>query len=97
MTSAFVVLGGTSGVLGIIATVIMIGRGIFKQVNATEELTRQVKALTESVNELQRTLAKHDVRISVLEDRVSRLCTCRYSVVRCGYRSVSVLLSSCWA
>lgn len=67
-----VALGGAGGVIAVLAAIIMIGRGIFKQVSATEDLAEAVKGLTSTVTELQRTLNGHETRLSVLEDRIKR-------------------------
>jgi hypothetical protein len=70
--NAFVVLGGAGGVVAALTAVIVIGRGIFRQVSATEDNTDALKALTGRVEALSQTTNGHETRLAVLEDRVRR-------------------------
>lgn len=72
MVDVLVVLGGTGGVLAALAAVITIGRGIFRQVNATEDNTDALNKLSAEVAGLSRTSNGHETRLTVLEDRVMR-------------------------
>ena len=72
MATVLASLGATSGILAVITGIIVIGRGIFRQVNATEDLTKTVGTLIQSVNELKTVLGGHETRISILEDRLKR-------------------------
>ena len=54
-------------------TLIAIGRGIFKQISATEENTVAVKDLTAHVARLENLYQGHETRIAILEDRVKRV------------------------
>lgn len=65
-------LGGIGGILAVLTAIIYIGRGVFRQVNATEQLTSAVAELSKTVRELQGTLGSHETRITVLEDRLNR-------------------------
>lgn len=65
-------LGGVGGILAVLAAIIVIGRGIFKQVSVTEDLAEAVKGLTTAVSEVQRSINGHETRIAVLEDRLKR-------------------------
>ncbi len=65
--STFVILGGTGGALAALAAVITIGRGIFRQVSATEDNTAALNALSAKVDALAGTSSGHETRISVLE------------------------------
>lgn len=67
-----IALGGSSGVIVLLTAFIVIGRGIFKQVSATEENTVAVRELASSVGELKNMFNNHEVRIAVLEDRATR-------------------------
>jgi hypothetical protein len=69
MSSLVVLIAGIFTLLG---TVVIVGRGIFRQVNAVQENTDAVKALTAKVEGLFKQFADHETRISVLEDRIHR-------------------------
>lgn len=64
--------GGLGGVLVLLTAIVVIGRGIFRQVNAVEENTDAVKNLTAEVTNLKTVYNNHETRISILEDRVKR-------------------------
>lgn len=74
MATWLVAIGGLGGLVILLSTVVIIGRGIFKQVNATEENTTAVKDLTKGMTEIKGMLSNHETRIAVLEDRARRLC-----------------------
>ena len=67
-----VILSSSGGILAFISAIIFLGRGIFKQVNATEDNTEAVKQLTTEVTALKNGFNGHEVRITVLEDRDRR-------------------------
>ena len=64
--------GGVGGFLTLLSVVVVIGRGIFRQVNAVEELTTAVRNLTAQMQSLRDLHNNHETRISVLEDRIKR-------------------------
>jgi hypothetical protein len=66
------VMEGIGGFIVLISTIVVIGRGIFRQVTVTEENTTAVKDLTTSVGELKAMYQSHETRIAVLEDRMKR-------------------------
>lgn len=70
--NALIAVGGFGGLVVLLSAIIVIGRGIFKQVNATEENTTAVNNLTTVVGEMKGMLSNHETRISVLEDRAKR-------------------------
>lgn len=70
--NALVAIGGLGGLVVLLSAIIVIGRGIFKQVNATEENTLAVQNLTKEVADMKAMYANHETRISVLEDRLKR-------------------------
>lgn len=66
------IMGGLGGILLLLTTIIVIGRGIFRQVNATEENTAAVRELAASVAELKNMYNDLNTRMAVLEDRIKR-------------------------
>lgn len=70
--SVLIIISGFSGLVVLLSAVVVIGRGIFKQVNATEENTTSVRELTKGISEIKAMLSNHETRISVLEDRAKR-------------------------
>ena len=70
--NTLIAIGGFGGVVILLGAVIAIGRGIFKQINATEENTVAVKDLTSHVARLENLYNGHETRITVLEDRLKR-------------------------
>lgn len=73
MVNTFVVLGGTGGVLAALTAIAILGRGVFRQVTATEDNTEALKVLTGKVEALSQTTNGHETRLAVLEDRVTRI------------------------
>lgn len=69
MTAWLAAAGGIGGVVALLATIVVIGRGVFRQITATEDNTEAVKGLTKKVEQLSFQLASHETRLSVLEDR----------------------------
>lgn len=67
-----VAAGGIGGLVVLLSMIVVIGRGIFKQVNATEDNTSAVLDLTKGVGEIKAMLSNHETRISILEDRTKR-------------------------
>lgn len=67
-----IIFGGGGGIVALVTAVLVVGRGIFKQVSATEDNTEAVTALSGEVKELSGKLNGHAERIAVLEDRVKR-------------------------
>lgn len=70
--SWLVASGGAGGILVLLTAVVVIGRAIFRQVEATEENTAAVKTLTEQLSELKNSYQDLHVRVTVLEDRIKR-------------------------
>lgn len=70
--NAFVIFGGAGGVVAVLGAIVMVGRGVFRQVGATEDNTAALKELTAEMQKVQGTLAGHETRIAVLEDRIRR-------------------------
>lgn len=70
--NALIAIGGFGGLVVLLSAIIVIGRGIFKQVSATEDNTNAVQDLTRTVSEIKGMLTNHETRITVLEDRVKR-------------------------
>ena len=64
--------GGVGGFITLMSVIVLIGRGIFKQINAVEDLTGAVKDLTIEMTNLRNMYNNHETRISILEDRVKR-------------------------
>lgn len=67
-----IAFGGGGGLIVVLSAIIVIGRGIFRQVAATEENTSAVKDLTKGMGEIKAMLSNHETRIAVLEDRLKR-------------------------
>ena len=65
-------IGGLGGLVVLFSAIIVIGRGIFRQISATEENTSAVRGLTDQVAKLHDLYGGHETRISILEDRVKR-------------------------
>jgi hypothetical protein len=70
--SVLIAIGGFGGLVILLSAIVVIGRGIFRQVSATEENTTSVKELTKGISEIKAMLSNHETRISVLEDRMKR-------------------------
>lgn len=70
--SWLVAAGGIGGLIVLLSMIVVIGRGIFRQVNATEDNTSAVLDLTRGVSEIKAMLSNHETRISILEDRTKR-------------------------
>lgn len=62
-------IGGAGGILAFATAVVVIGRGIFRQVNATDDNTAAIRELSSEVGRLTRQFNGHETRIAVLEDR----------------------------
>ena len=71
--NTLIAIGGIGGVVVLLGAIIAIGRGIFKQISATEENTVAVKDLTTHVSRLENLYQGHETRIAILEDRVKRV------------------------
>lgn len=67
-----VAAGGVGGLLILLTFVIAVGRGVFRQVNATEDNTAAVKELTSKINTIMAQLNGHETRIAVLEERTKQ-------------------------
>lgn len=67
-----IALGGGGGVCVLLTAIMVVGRGVFRQVGATEDNTKALKELTGQVDALFQRLSDHETRIAVLEDRIIR-------------------------
>jgi hypothetical protein len=67
-----IAIGGFGGLVILLSAIVVIGRGIFRQISATEENTSAVKDLTKQMAEIKGMISNHETRIAVLEDRVRR-------------------------
>lgn len=70
--TVLVVLGGGGGIVALIGAIIIVGRGVFRQVGATEDNTQAIKALTDEVAKIRHNINGHETRIAILEDRGRR-------------------------
>ena len=73
MSNWLIAIGGIGGLVVLLSAIVVIGRGIFKQVNATEESTVAIKNLTREMAEIRALFSNHETRIAILEDRVKRV------------------------
>lgn len=69
---AFEAIGGFGGLVVLITAIVVIGRGIFRQVSVTEDNTDALKELSQQMEKLTGDYQSHEIRISVLEDRTQR-------------------------
>jgi hypothetical protein len=72
LVNLLIAIGGFGGLVVLLSAIIVIGRGIFRQVSATEENTTAVLDLTRGVSEIKAMMQNHETRIAILEDRVKR-------------------------
>lgn len=70
--NTLIAIGGLGGVIVLLGAIIAVGRGVFRQISATEENTDAVKKLTADIGQLQSMFHNHETRIAVLEDRIGR-------------------------
>lgn len=70
--NALIAIGGIGGLIALLSAIIIIGRGIFRQVNATEDNTEALNGLSAKVEKLSHTANGHETRLAILEDRVKR-------------------------
>jgi hypothetical protein len=68
----FIAAGGAGGFVVLLLFVVGIGRGVFRQVNATEDNTAALKDLTAQMGNVLSQLSGHEARLQVLEDRTKR-------------------------
>jgi hypothetical protein len=71
--NGLIAAGGIGGVVILLGAIVTVGRGIFRQVKATEENTEAVKDLTSHVARLENLYNGHETRIAILEDRMKRV------------------------
>jgi hypothetical protein len=67
-----IVLGGGGGICAVLTIIVIIGRGVFRQVNATEDNTSAVRDLTKKVEDLMNSYNGLERRLAVVEDRLNR-------------------------
>ena len=72
MSNWLVAAGGFGGLIVLLSAIVVIGRGIFRQINVTEDNTSAVRQLTEEMGHIKTLYQNHETRISVLEDRIKR-------------------------
>jgi hypothetical protein len=70
--TALIVLGGGGGLVALVTAVVVVGRGIFRQVTATEDNTTATRALSGKMEQIMEQLARHETDIAVLKDRLGR-------------------------
>jgi hypothetical protein len=70
--NVLIAIGGFGGLVVLLSFIVVIGRGIFKQVSATEDNTTAVRELTSEVGQIKTMYQNHETRITVLEDRMKR-------------------------
>jgi flagellar biogenesis protein FliO len=63
------VLGSLGGIIAFVTAVIVVVRGIFRQVQATDDLTRAVRELRDTLTAQDRRLNDYGERIARLEGR----------------------------
>ncbi len=73
MSSVLIIFGGGGGMVAVLGAIIIIGRGIFRQVTATEENTAALNILTGRVELLMQEFSGLDRRVAILEDRMGRV------------------------
>lgn len=64
--------GSLGGIVAVLGAILILGRGVFRQVSATEDNTKALQDLTGRVESLFQLYSNHETRISVLEDRSRR-------------------------
>lgn len=73
---ALIMLGGAGGTLAVLSAIVVVARGIFRQVSATEDNTDALNKLTGRVESVatiqQRDHTDYERRLAVLEDRAKR-------------------------
>lgn len=67
-----VALGGLGGIVALLGFIFVIGRGIFKQVDAIEMMTKAINNLSIQMEKLTIMINTHETRLTVLEDRIKR-------------------------
>jgi len=65
------IAGGAGGIIVFLSAIVAIGRGIFRQIEATKENTSALRELNAIVTRLESLYNGHETRISVLEDRAN--------------------------
>jgi hypothetical protein len=70
--NVFIAIGGISGLVTLLAAIIVVGRSIFRAVSSLEDNTSATRDLTEQVERLKNSYQSHETRISILEDRIKR-------------------------
>ena len=70
--NVLVSVGGFGGAVILLTAVVAIGRGIFRQINATEDNTKAMRDLCTQVAKLQDMYHGLQVRMAIVEDRIKR-------------------------
>lgn len=70
--SVLIILGSSGGVIAVITAILVVGRGIFRQVTATEENTEAVKELSAKMEAIVARVNQHEVDIAVLKEKVGK-------------------------
>jgi len=72
MSNWLIAIGGIGGLVVLLSAIVVIGRGIFRQITATEDNTNAMVRLTDKVGHIEALYQNHETRIAILEDRVKR-------------------------
>ena len=70
--NVILVLGSCGSALIFVLAILAIGRSIFRQITATEDNTKAVEKLTETIGHFDQRVSNLEIRIAVLEDRKGR-------------------------
>jgi hypothetical protein len=70
--SPVVILTSAGGLVTVTGAITFIGRGIFRQVAATDRNTDAMRDLSKQVQQLRTMMNGHETRLTVLEDRIKR-------------------------
>jgi uncharacterized protein YybS (DUF2232 family) len=66
------ILGSLGGIVAFVTAVFLIIRAIFKQINAIDDNTTEIRETRDQVTKMAEKISDHDVRIHILEDRAKR-------------------------
>ena len=72
MNTAVVVLGSLGGIIALISAVFLVIKWIMKLVNATNDNTKALTDVNNSLESFGNTVQQHTVDIAILKDRIKR-------------------------
>lgn len=72
MNPGILILSSLGGIVSFIGGIFLVVRAILKNVNATRENTNALEDLTKTVITLKESDDHQNIRLAVLEDRISR-------------------------